>query len=118
MFKDAIRDVVEGTDAGIAGVLMDFEGIAVESYAKRDDFDIQAVGAEFSVILKSIQQATEALEAGGPREIAIQSEKVTTLIRILNDEYFLAVTMDPDGNFGKVRYLMRTAAPKLLEELS
>ena len=118
MFKDAIRDVVEGTDGGIAGVLMDFEGIPVDSYVKRPDFDINAVGAEFSVILMSIQRATEALEAGGAREIAIQSEKVTTLIRILNSGYFLALTLDPDGNFGKGRYLMRTAAPKLIEQLS
>ena len=86
MFKEAIRDVVEGTDGGIAGILMDFEGIAVDSYVKGDSLDINAVGAEFSVILKSIQRATESLEAGGAREIAIQSDKVTTLIRILNDE--------------------------------
>ena len=118
MFKEAIRDVVEGTDGGIAGVLMDFEGIAVDSYVKGDSLDINAVGAEYSVILKSIQRATESLEAGGAREIAIQSEKVTTLIRILNDEYFLALTLSPDGNFGKGRYLMRTAAPKLIEQLS
>ena len=118
MFKDAIREVVEGTDGGIAGVLMDFEGIAVESYAKREEFDINSIGAEFSVIVKSIQRATESLEAGGPREIAIQSEKVTTLIRVLNGEYFVALTLHPDGNFGKGRYLLRVAAPKLLEQLS
>jgi len=118
MFKDAIRDVVEGTDGGLAGVLMDLEGIAVESYAKSEAFDINAIGAEYSVILKSIQRATESLEAGGAREIAIQSEKVTTLIRVLNGEYFLALTLSPDGNYGKGRYLMRTAAPKLLEQLS
>jgi predicted regulator of Ras-like GTPase activity (Roadblock/LC7/MglB family) len=119
MFKEAIRDVVEGTDGGIAGILMDFEGIAVDSYVKGgDSLDINAVGAEFSVILKSIQRAIESLEAGGAREIAIQSDKVTTLIRILNDEYFLSLTLSPDGNFGKGRYLMRTAAPKLIEQLS
>jgi len=118
MFKEAIRDVVEGTDGGIAGILMDFEGIAVDSYVKGNSMDMDAVGAEYSVILKSIRRATESLEAGGAREIAIQSEKVTTLIRILNDEYFLALTLSPDGNFGKGRYLMRTAAPKLLEHLS
>jgi predicted regulator of Ras-like GTPase activity (Roadblock/LC7/MglB family) len=118
MFKEAIRDVVEGTDGGIAGILMDFEGIAVDSYVKGDSLDINAVGAEYSVILKSILRATESLEAGGAREIAIQSDKVTTLIRILTDEYFLALTLTPDGNFGKGRYLMRTAAPKLIEQLS
>ena len=118
MFKEAIRDVVEGTDGGIAGILMDFEGIAVDSYVKGESLDINAVGAEYSVILKAILRATESLEAGGAREIAIQSDKLTTLIRILTDEYFLALTLTPDGNFGKGRYLMRTAAPKLIEQLS
>jgi len=117
MFKEAIRDVVEGTDGGIAGILMDFEGIAVDSYVKASSIDINAIGAEYSVILKSIQRATESLEAGGAREIAIQSDKVTTIIRIINEEYFLALTLSPDGNLGKGRYLMRTAAPKLLEQL-
>jgi predicted regulator of Ras-like GTPase activity (Roadblock/LC7/MglB family) len=117
MFKEAIRDVVEGTDGAIAGILMDFEGIPVESYAKLPTVDINAVGAEYSVILKAIQQATESLEAGGPREVAIQSDKWTTLIRILNEEYFVALALSPEGNFGKGRYLLRTAAPKLLEQL-
>ena len=118
MFQAVLKEVVENTEGGLASLLMDFEGIAVDSYVTSESLDITAVGAEFSVILKSIQRATESLEAGGAREIAIQSEKVTTLIRILNDEYFLALTLAPDGNFGKCRYLMRTAAPKLLEQLS
>jgi len=117
MFKEAIRDVVEGTDGAVAGILMDFEGIPVETYAKGQSIDINAVGAEYSVILKSIQRATESLEAGGPREVAIQSEKGTTIIRILNEEYFIALALLPDGNLGKGRYLLRTAAPKLLEQL-
>ena len=117
MFKEAIRDVVEGTDGGIAGILMDFEGIAVDSYVKGGIFDINSVGAEYSVILKSIQRATESLEAGGAQEVAIQSAKVTTIIRIINEEYFLALTLSPDGNLGKGRFLMRTVAPKLLEQL-
>jgi predicted regulator of Ras-like GTPase activity (Roadblock/LC7/MglB family) len=117
MFKEAIRDVVEGTDGAIAGILMDFEGIPVESYAKSQAFDINVVGAEYSVILKSIQRATESLESGGACEVAIQSEKLTTLIRILNHEYFIALTLSPGANFGKGRYLLRTTAPKLLEQL-
>src|SRR3954465_14184936 len=98
MFKEAIRDVVEGTDGGLAGILMDFEGIAVDSYAKSVEYDINAIGAEYSVILKSIQRATESLEAGGPREIAIQSEKVTTIIPTLNGKNSLALPPPPAGN--------------------
>ncbi len=118
MFKEALRDVVEGTEGGIAGLLMGFDGIAVESYTKSDAAaDIQTVGMELSVVLKDIRRAVEQLQAGGAREIAIQAERVTTLVRLLNDDYFIALTMAPDGNYGKGRFLLRLAAPKLLSNL-
>jgi predicted regulator of Ras-like GTPase activity (Roadblock/LC7/MglB family) len=118
MFKDALRDVVEGTEGGIAGLLMGFDGIAVESYTKSDGgADITTVGMELSVVLKDIRRAVEQLQAGVAREIAIQAEKVTTLVRLLNNDYFIALTMTPDGNFGKGRFLLRLAAPKLLSNL-
>lgn len=119
MFREAIQGVVEGTDGGIAGMLMDFEGIAVEVYSKDSaTFDIEAIGAEASVLVKAIQRATEMLDVGATREVSFQSEQLTTLIRVINDNYFIALTLEPKGNFGKGRYLLRTTAPKLLVELS
>jgi predicted regulator of Ras-like GTPase activity (Roadblock/LC7/MglB family) len=118
MFKEALQDMVEKTDGGIAGLLMDSSGIALESYSKDDaPFDITTIGIEFSVVVGSIKRATESLEAGAAHEVAIGTEKMITLIRMLSETYFLALTMKPDGNYGKGRFLMRTAAPKLLAEL-
>ena len=122
MFKEALRQIVDGTEGAIAGLLMGFDGIAVESYtrdnAPEGTKDITEIGMEFSVILGSIKRASESLEAGGAREVAIQAEHLTTLIRVLNDEYFVAMTMRPDGNPGKGRFVLRTAAPRLTQELS
>jgi predicted regulator of Ras-like GTPase activity (Roadblock/LC7/MglB family) len=118
MFKEALRELVEGTDGGMAGLLMDSSGIALETYAKDDaPFDINTIGIEFGVVLGSIRRAAEMLEAGNANEIAVGTDRLMTLIRTLDDTYFLALAMLPDGNFGKGRYLMRTAAPKLLAEL-
>ncbi len=118
MFKEALKSVVEGTDGGLAGLLMDFEGIPLEIYAKDGaPFDIEAVGAEVSVVVKAIQRATEMLDAGTTKEVAFKSDKMVTIIRVLDQNYFLALTMAPDGNFGKGRFLLRTTAPRLLEEL-
>ena len=53
MFKEALERAVTGTDGGIAGLLMDFEGIPLESYAKDGAaLDIEVVGAEVSVVVK------------------------------------------------------------------
>lgn len=119
MFKEALKGVVESTEGGLAGLLMDFEGIPLEIYAKDGaPFDIEAVGAEVSVVVKAIQRATEMLEAGATKEVAFQSDRMVTLIRVIDENYFIALTMDPGGNFGKGRYMLRTTAPKVLAELA
>jgi predicted regulator of Ras-like GTPase activity (Roadblock/LC7/MglB family) len=118
MFKEALRDLVEKTEGGIAGLVMDSEGITLDSYARADaPFDINTIGIEFGVVLGQIRRATESLEAGAAHEVAIGTDKMMTLIRVLSDTYFLALAIRPDGNFGRGRYLMRTAAPKLAAEL-
>jgi predicted regulator of Ras-like GTPase activity (Roadblock/LC7/MglB family) len=118
MFQAVLKEVVEGTEGGLATLLMDFEGIAVDSYSKPGAaFDITTIGAEFSVVLKSIQRAAQMLEAGETAEVAIQAEKMTTLIRVVNDSYFVAFSMAPGANIGKARYMLRTRVPTLLKEL-
>ena len=118
MFKDALRDIVDRTEGGIAGLVMDSSGIALESYAREDaSFDITVIGVEFGVLLGSIKKASEMLEAGTTNEVAISTDKMITIIRMLGPEYFLALAIKPEGNFGKGRFLMRTAAPKLMAEL-
>ena len=119
MFQAVLKEVVDGTEGGLATLLMDFEGIAVDSYTKPGaPFDITTIGAEFSVVLKSIQRAAQMLEAGDTAEVAVQAEKVTTLIRVVNATYFVAFSMTPDANIGKARYMLRTRVPALLKELS
>ena len=109
---------MDGADGGIASLVMDSSGIALDSYSKDDaPFDINMIGIEFSVVVNSIRRATEMLEAGDAREVSVGTEKMTTIIRMLSETYFLTLTIAPDGNLGKARFLMRTAAPKLLADL-
>lgn len=118
MFTETLKALVDQTEGGVASLLMDSSGIALETYVREGaELDITTVGIEFSVVLGSIKRASEMLDAGTARELSIGTEKLTTLIRCLGDSYFLAVALEPDGNHGKARYLMRTAAPKLLADL-
>ncbi|MGA3120114.1 MAG: hypothetical protein ABSF69_05020 [Polyangiaceae bacterium] len=118
MFRDTLRDIVDETEGGVAGLVMDSEGIALETYARDGaPFDITTIGIEFGVVLGSIKRAADSLDAGKTHEVAIATDKMIALIRTLGDTYFLAVAMRPDGNIGKGRFLMRTAVPKLIGEL-
>ncbi|HEX2678962.1 MAG TPA: hypothetical protein VHM19_20065 [Polyangiales bacterium] len=119
MFKDILREVVENTDGAVASILMGFDGITVDSYASDGSgVDMEVVGSEYSQVLMQIKQAAQLLEMGLAREVAVQAENMTTLMRLLNDEYFVALAMQPNGNVGKARFLLRMQAGKLLENLT
>lgn len=118
MFKEILQDLVDRTDGGVAGLLMASDGIAVDQYSKADGlFDIESVGMEYSVVLKGVQRAGEMLDTGSTNEVSVQTERLTTVVRMLTDEYFVALAIAPGGNVGKARYLLRTSAPKLIENL-
>ncbi len=121
MFREVLSDVVERTEGGLAALVMGMDGIAVDSYVREDlaqPLEVENVGMEFSVILKDIKKGSELVDAGAAREVTIQGEKLTTVIRLINDEYFVLVALRPDGNYGKARYLLRTGASKLAAELA
>lgn len=118
MFEEALREIVEKTEGGLASLLMDTAGVDVARYvSKNAPVDIATVGIEYGIVLNSIRRAAESLDAGEAKEVAIATEKTLTLIRTLGDGYFVALAMRPDGNYGKGRYQMRMALPKLLAEL-
>jgi predicted regulator of Ras-like GTPase activity (Roadblock/LC7/MglB family) len=120
MFQESLQRIVDNVEGGIAGLLMGFDGIAVDSYTRATPgsaADIQTMGMEFSFVLTQVRKAAEALEIGGVDEILIRAEKLSVLVHVLNKEYFLALALGRDGNFGKGRYLLRVAAPKFIAEL-
>jgi|SRR5579871_1868477 len=119
MFRENLVKVVDNVEGGVAGLLMGFDGIAVETYSKPTaGLDINTVGMEFSYILTQVRKAAEVLEVGGVQEVAIRAEQLSILIRVLNADYFVALALGPGGNFGKGRYLLRLIAPKMQSELS
>jgi predicted regulator of Ras-like GTPase activity (Roadblock/LC7/MglB family) len=118
MFKEILQDLVDRTDGGVAGLLMATDGIAIDQYSRGDGpFDIESVGMEYSVVLKGIQRAAEMLDTGTTNEVSVKTERLTTIVRMLSDEYFVALAVKPGGNVGKARYLLRATAPKLIDNL-
>jgi hypothetical protein len=50
-------------------------------------------------------------------EISIRTDRFIIIIRMLNDDYFVALIISRDGNFGKGRYLLTREGYHLLEAL-
>jgi predicted regulator of Ras-like GTPase activity (Roadblock/LC7/MglB family) len=119
VFKNILRDVVENTDGALASILMGFDGITVDSYSSgKASVDMETVGSEYSQVLMQVKQAASMLDMGTAKEVAVQAENMVTVMRLINDEYFVALAMRPDGNIGKGRFLLRLQSGKLLETLT
>ncbi|MCA9677145.1 MAG: hypothetical protein H6709_19240 [Kofleriaceae bacterium] len=118
MFTEILKKVVDNVDGGIGGLVMGLDGIAVDSYIRQAErLDITTVGMEFSFILTQVRKAAESLQVGNCEEMTVKAERLLLVVRMLDDRYFCAVVLSPEGNFGKARYLMRLATPRLTEQL-
>ena len=118
MFQGVLKDVVDSSDGGVASLVMDLDGITLDSYTKPDArFDIQMVGIELSVVIKGVLQAASMLDAGTANEVAIVADELTTIVRMVTEQYFVALSLEPGSNIGKARYVLRTRVPDMATEL-
>jgi len=116
-FQEILQDIVTNVEGGLAGVVMGMDGITVDSYTSPAfPFDLQVLGVESATLMREIKRAAEALRSGSLREISFITEGATVILRALTDEYFVALVLSPNGNFGKGRYLLKRAGPRLMAE--
>jgi predicted regulator of Ras-like GTPase activity (Roadblock/LC7/MglB family) len=118
-FLEQLQAVVSQVDGALACSVMGFDGIPVETHqvATAGEVDLGAACVEFASILAQLKAAAEQLRTGAVNEVSVNTEKFTAVLRPLSTEYFLVLALRPDGNYGKGRYALRIAAPKLRAEL-
>jgi predicted regulator of Ras-like GTPase activity (Roadblock/LC7/MglB family) len=110
-FSAILRDIVEGCGGGLAAALMGNDGIPIDEVSRGGDGPlaggIETAGTEFGRILDEIRKASDAIGGGSVGETTVILSRVTLIFRIVDDDTFLVVGLDPDGNLGKARYLIR-----------
>jgi predicted regulator of Ras-like GTPase activity (Roadblock/LC7/MglB family) len=118
-FNEHLQDLCKGVEGAVACSLMGIDGIEVDTHVARDAQvdDLKSLLVEYSGIFRSAREAAEAHQAGGVFEVSINTEKLVTVARLVSPEYFMVVALTPEGNYGKARYLLRIAAPKVRAEL-
>lgn len=121
-FSTHLQSISGAVDGVVAVTLMGIDGIPVEAYEPvatgEDAVDVSSLLVEYSSLISQVQRSAQMFAAGGLEELSISSERLTTIIRPVTSEYFLALAMRANSNFGKGRYLLRIHAPKLAPQLS
>lgn len=101
----------------MAAVIMGLDGIPVETYVRSDKVDVTTVAMEFSFILTQVRKAGESLAVGNLEELSVKAQRLLLVCRMLSPQYFVAIAISPEGNFGKARFLARLAQPSLVAAL-
>jgi len=118
LFAETLKKVVDNIEGGIAAVIMGLDGIAVDTYIKlADRVDVNTVAMEFSFILSQVRKAGDSLAVGNLEELSVKAQRLLLICRMISPQYFVAIVMAPEGNFGKARYLARMAQPTLVAAL-
>jgi predicted regulator of Ras-like GTPase activity (Roadblock/LC7/MglB family) len=122
-FREHLESVVNTVDGSVTCSLVGFDGIAVDSFqpdAKAEEaatLELNNAVTEYGNLLGQLKTTAQTLKTGAIAEVSVNSEKLITIMRMVTPEYFVVLAMTPDGNYGKGRYALRLAAPKLAKEL-
>ena len=100
--------------------LMGMDGIEVMTHvaaAEGPDFDLRSLLVEYSSIMRGLREVADAHRAGALSEMSVSTDRLVTVARLVSPDYFMVLALLPEGNYGKARYLLRIAAPKVKAEL-
>lgn len=122
-FREILEEVGGSVPGSVACSVMGFDGIAVETWQpdataeKAAELDLSSALVEYGNLLGQLKNIAQGLKTGAVAELSVNSEKLLTVMRMVNQDYYVVLALTPEGNYGKGRYALRIAAPKLAKEL-
>jgi predicted regulator of Ras-like GTPase activity (Roadblock/LC7/MglB family) len=112
-FKSLLQKIVENVDGAIGAAVIGEDGIAIDQYTTRSDFDITAAGAEYSTIISSAKKASQNFGLGKTTEVLISTEKATMIMMMMEKNLFVTLALNLDGNLGRGRLELKKTIPEL-----
>lgn len=115
-FLEVLKETVDKVDGAVSAIIIGTDGISVQEYTNEKLIDLTDLSAEASQMIKDIHIASENLGLGEAREFSIISDRCGIILRKINENYYLALVIKPEGNYGKGRFILKTTIPRLERE--
>jgi len=115
-FSDALRAVAVRVPEAEAIMVIGTDGIPIEKLMLRPDPNLEAVAAEHTTLLRASMSAAADTGLGGLQELAITTERMTTLLVAITADYFLFASLAPGAVVGRARFALRLAGLALRRE--
>lgn len=117
-FKKILEETLSNVEGAMGAGLVGMDGIVIDQISHNFSFDINAVGAEYSSIIKNAMRASSNFGLGNTGEILITTDKATMIMMMVGQTYFVTLAINLDGNLGRGRLELKKAIPKFEKELT
>ena len=118
MFKDTLAQVVSNVDGTLGCLLIGFDGIPIETIYPGEELpQMDEIAVELSNLLDKFRRLEKTYEMGGVDEVAVTIGDVTTLARVVGNEYILMLALDPRADVGRGQNMLRLIAPAVEREI-
>jgi predicted regulator of Ras-like GTPase activity (Roadblock/LC7/MglB family) len=115
-FADALKAVASRVPEAQVLMILGTDGIPIEKLALRPDPNMEAVAAEHTTLLRASLSAAADTGLGHLQELAVVTERMTTLLVAITPDYFLFASLAPGAITGRARFALRLAGLGLRKE--
>ena len=119
VFEEQARQFVNKVPGAIACSVMGFDGVAIATHALGGlTLDVEALFTEVATAAGNLMKLGQNHPSlGNMQEWTLTHDKTTTLLKAVNDEYFVAAIVENDAIVGRARFELRLLAPEILKAL-
>lgn len=115
-FAEVLKGVAGRVPETEVLMIIGTDGIPIEKLTIRADPNMEAVAAEHTTLLRASLAAAADTGLGALQELAITTERMTTLLVAITPDYFLFASLTPGALMGRARFALRTAGLALERE--
>lgn len=115
-FAEVLKGVAGRVPETEVLMIIGTDGIPIEKLTVRPDPNMEAVAAEHTTLLRASLAAAADTGLGALQELAITTERMTTLLVAITPEYFLFASLAPGALLGRARFALRAAGLALERE--
>jgi predicted regulator of Ras-like GTPase activity (Roadblock/LC7/MglB family) len=117
MFLEQLSRISDRIGGVLALSLVAKDGIPVESVSSDPDLDIEVLAAELVSQARSIGDNHRELAVGDVQQLSVLTDRLTLIVSVVTQEYYLLLVLGPDGNYGRARFELRRARLALERDL-
>ena len=115
-FAEALKQIASRVPEVEVVMVIGTDGIPIDKLTVRPAPDLEAVAAEHTTLLRARLSTARDTGLGGLRELAVVTDRMTTLLVAITPEYFLFAAPSPGAVSGRARFALRLAGLSLREE--